>query len=254
MLPALHDLQSFLLLSPAERLELARSTVALLGVGWRAVEGVQAGAVVRHDASGVDFALIPGGKFRMGLSDADIAQVAGQVAWDADWEYSLRIDGEAALYCVDVELSPFLLQLHLDDAAWMTRGEALDTALAAGYRLPTEAELEWVIRNGGREALHLGARPDGTPGGFSFQPSVFGLGELMGAHWAADDWFPSHEGAAPDGTSRQHGDPVGVCRITFPLDAFCCSEDITSLFAALRYPGSEAMPAARRFARTIPGT
>ncbi len=251
---ALLDVRAFSELSQDEHSNLVRQLSESLGDGWELVGAADGQGLpsLRPGPQGPEFAVVPGGKFRMGLSDEDIASVAAQVEWDEDWEYSLRIDGEAATPCVDVSLRPFLLQRSLGEAEGMTRQAALEFAQREGFRLPSEAELEWVIRNGGEEALHLGARPTGSPGGFSFKASRFGLDDLFRAHWAADDWFASHVGASADGSARSGGDPSGVCRITFPLPAFCCAEDITSLFAALRYQGSAAMPAAARLARDLP--
>ncbi|MCB9830813.1 MAG: hypothetical protein H6806_13775 [Planctomycetes bacterium] len=243
-LAALRSVEAFEDLDADARGALYARVAAALGSDFRPMSD---GVV--HGPSTTTFAVIPGGTFVMGLTDDDIARASRSVPWDDDWAYSLSIEGQSAVPPTEVCVAPFLLERGPGVGA-TPRAEALERAAGLGFRLPSEAELEWVIRDGGQEALHLGARSLGD-GRFEFRPSRFALDGLFIAHWAQDDWFPSHAGAPRDGSPRRGGDPRGVCRITFPLPAFCCDEDVTALFAALRSPGTDAMPAVGRLALSL---
>jgi hypothetical protein len=135
----------------------------------------------------------------------------------------------------------------------MDRASAMREVSDAGFRLPSEVELEWILRDGDRFALTLGARPvPGKPGRFVFEPSRYGIEGLFIANWAADDWHPTYDGAPADSSPWMNGDSAGVCRSTFPLDAMVSEEDIAVLLAALRTRGSERMPCVARLALDLP--
>ena len=222
-----------------------------LGGVWRVSDDAQVRSMV-HQPTGIEFVVVPGGRFEFGFSQQDRSFLAAAPWWDEDWAWSLEIEAQAATPSKTIELPGFLLERR-GPGERTTREEALDRARSLGLRLASEAELEWVLRNGGVETMHLGASPEDDEGTVAFQPSRLGVEDLLGAHWVADDWHPDHEAAFADGRARTGGDPAGVCRVTFALDAFVCLEDMTALVAALRTRGSPSMPAWGRLAAPLPG-
>ncbi|MEZ4441236.1 MAG: hypothetical protein R3B72_19200 [Polyangiaceae bacterium] len=234
-----------------EREAVTQRVRARLGRDWGGA-GERLGLFegLRHWPSGLDFALVPGGRLTLGLDEPGLRRLAEAPWWDEDWDWSLRIEAAPAMTTVEVELPAFLLERRGGGDAG-SRAEARGRAEALGFRLPSEAELEWIATDGGREVLHLGASPENDHGGVAFRPSRFGLEGLLRAHWAADDWHPSHDGAHFDGRAREGGGAEGACRFTFALEAFVGDEDLLALVAALRYPGSPAMPAVGRFALSL---
>ena len=97
-----------------------------------------------------------------------------------------------------------LSQGRLDFDA-LPRRDARSLAHALGFRLPSEAELEWLARDGGSTRFTLDAAT--TVG-----PSRFGVEMLFHGQWAEDDWHSSYEGATGVSAPWLDGEPCGVCR------------------------------------------
>jgi hypothetical protein len=239
--------EAFEALADEERWSCVSALVDRLGPGWSCH-----GAVLRHERAPGDFVVIAGGSLTMGIGDTDFAQIGRWVDIESV-AYSLEEDGRAASPVHRVQIHPFVCaRLPLAEGT-MARERALEQASAYGLRLPSEAELEWIHRDGGRCALVLGARPvQGRPGAFTFKRSRFGVEGFFIAQWAADDWHPSYEGAPATSEPWMEGDAAGVCRCTFSLPAMVAEEDIATLAAGIRTRGSIQMPAVARLALPIP--
>lgn len=239
-------------MSAVDRARVTRDLLARLGEDWAATMPQASGIFLLHRPTALEFAVVPGGTMKMGLCPSDLEEIVRHIDMGLV-ECSIEGDSVSALPCHDVEVRPFLCAREALPEGTMHRAEALDKVSALGFRMPSEAELEWILRDGGRYALTLGATPvAGKPGRFTFQASRYRIDGLFIANWAADDWHPNYEGAPATSLRWGDGDPAGVCRSTFPLDAMVCEEDIAVLFAALRAPGSERMPCVARLARDLP--
>ncbi len=236
-----------------ERDRIAARLLAQLGEAFARVDPVDAQTVrIWHEPSGVEFTLIPGGAAQVGLSAQDVSEVAKHIELELV-EYSIEVDGASALPVRSVTIAPFLCGCKPLPCGTTARNDASARVSELGFRLPSEVELEWILRDGGRYALTLGATPvAGKPGRFTFQPSRYGVEGLLVANWAGDDWHPNYDGAPATPVAWMNGDAVGVCRSTFPLPAMAAEEDIAVLLAALRSPGSEHMPAVARAALDLP--
>lgn len=236
-----------------ERDSIAARLLSQLGDDFTCVDPGGAQTVrISHAPSGVEFTLVPGGVAQIGLSAEDVAEVAKHIEFELV-EYSIEVDGASALPVRSITIPPFLCGCQPLPCGTTSRSDAIARVKELGYRLPSEVELEWILRDGGRYALTLGATPvAGKPGRFTFQLSRYGVEGLLVANWAADDWHPNYEGAPASAAAWMSGDPVGVCRSTFPLPAMASEEDIAVVLAALRSSGSEQMPAVARPVLDLP--
>ena len=91
------------------------------------------------------------------------------------------------------------------------------------YRLPTEAEWEYVARSGGKEEKWAGTSAEGELGDYAWydqnsggkthlvgekKPNGLGLYDMSGnvREWVQDCWHDNYEGAPDDGTAWETGD------------------------------------------------
>ncbi|HEY3818797.1 MAG TPA: hypothetical protein VGL81_16615 [Polyangiaceae bacterium] len=231
-LAPLADLSSFLALDPTQRLALAAPLAESLGTEFRALTAL-AGAggmlAVEHIPSGVQLIAVPGGAFDMGLTEADKAEIRQCVDYDSGAIQSTLQRFEQTCSPVHrVAVSPFLLSVaHLkpDQVAKVSTGlprsDILEPHTAAAFmkqanvfRLPSEAELEWVGREGGAVAfLNDGGRVWSKTHQWP-NANAWGFAVLSFAAWTADQWHDNYEGAPAAAVPWTDGGPPSVYRGT----------------------------------------
>jgi len=230
-LAPLTELDAFRALLPGDRLTLAHQLAGTLGPSFRPLVklvGQEGLAGVEHVASGVTFVAIPGGSFEMGLRDDDAEEAEQLLGHGAALEAQLMVVEAMATPVRRVALTPFLLAVsHLSSAqvATLTAGVVDVDALtpdnahtfqqaASGFRLPSEAELEYAGREGG--ALHFladGARVYSTSGSWpSWEENGWGVTFLSTPTWAADEWHDSYKGAPSSAVPWSSGKRPSVFR------------------------------------------
>lgn len=257
--------------------ELSPKLVELLRPDFR-VEPVPDGQVTApaiHVPTGIRFRLIPGGLFEMGLTEEDKEYGSEVINWTPTVARYVEERYQNSLPTRLVEVSPFLCSQSLlgvaelkalgleTSSAELERSAAIEVANRRGFRLPSEAELEWVARDGRDfcfpynwpltwrwEAMRLHDEPM-----MVHEESQFGVSDLCALHWAADDWHPTYQGAPEISKPWMGGDPCGVLRLGinfFISDSEEDFEDFESAFLAIRRPGATGSTARLRLALDVP--
>lgn len=272
------------------------------GDGHETEDGPLDALPLRHQPTGLTFLAVPGGEYHMGITDKDVETIRdygvsglgpGEPSFDQIMGYGRPVR--------PVRVLPFLWSRTLiavetggvlgprekyDRTADHDRVGAARTAAGHGFRLPSEAEFEWVARDAGAFAFTLDVLPpldpetrrqaeetedddewldlleDLTP--YRNPPSRFGVEDLFVSQWMADDWHSTFEGAPATSLPWHGGDPQGVRRGD-PEDEGCLfnwehcgTESLHYLLAGVREPGAEPLMhvgyrprAAVRFALSI---
>jgi formylglycine-generating enzyme required for sulfatase activity len=178
-----------------------------------------------HRATKLVFVVIPGGRFEMGLSDGDIEEAAelidvtgGVANFIAELKRTARPTREvrvAPFVCCRQTTPPKQVKVLSKRRFEFSTPSAQDAAAfmaVAGFRLPSEAELEWLARDGG--SLHFTYDAVRTYRNEGRWPTVggFGVEDLLVGEWAADEKHRSYKGAPADSSPWSQGGPPGVYR------------------------------------------
>ena len=204
-----------------------------------------------HRVWRVRFLLVPGGEFEMGLRDSDVDEASELVDWTravADTiEEAKRIARPVRL----VRVAPFLCSVATLSVRRIKRvsegTQALDQVSGRDvaplfrhcpeFRLPSEAELEYLAREGGELAFtYDGARRYVETERWPWY-SAWGFRRLMLGEWCADSLHPNYEGAPSTSEAWAPGAVPGVFRGMLPSGPDENADLILGL-AALRGPMS----------------
>lgn len=163
---------------------------------------------LRHLPTGLELVAVPGGEFEMGLTEEDLRALSYLV----DWTAAIAEKADALRRELGpprrVRVAPFVVARRLlpspEVGAVETPGSptatrslvrtdfssALGLASSLALGLPSEAEIEWCLRDGGRSRLVLGLFDWYTGAMASYADALrsrFGLEELDIGQWAVGD-------------------------------------------------------------------
>ena len=233
MSSTIHDVDAWFSLSQAEQLQSAGALVAALGEAWELPSEQTAPHVrLHHRVTDLTFLLVPGGTMQMGLQESEIAPVQRYVGRRPHVLEQIRQFHQYAAPVREVRVSPFLcgerrlkqsqvaafspeLKDDADGLGHMHRPNALALTRQQGFRLPSDAELEWLARQGRNAPFILDCafeapEEDEENVVIADQPIVarFGIEDLFETQWAADDWFPDHADRPPSSVARTQWRPA----------------------------------------------
>lgn len=175
----------------------------------------QLGALI-HEPSNLTFIAVPGGAFVMGFAADDMLATL-RVMSDGELSdiedlgtYAWAFGGSRPPHVVHVR--PFLASTKLvgEESLCDATGceEVADAMAALGFRNPSEAEWEWIAREGGAVQF-VGLPVDRHPLGPTLNPPVqydangWGFGDLHNEPQAmADGWHSDYVGAPPTSAPR----------------------------------------------------
>lgn len=217
-----------------------------LGAEWSAapLREAEDSVPIRHRPTRLSFVVVPGGRFAMGLSEADCEEARRHVDLSGKTVAVLKTLKAQATPVHPVAVKPFLCARkilmgkqvprlsrgrHALDC--LQRADAIALAASLGLRLPSEAELEWIGRDGGRYAFLWNAPNTRRP------RSRFGIEHLFFGQWAADDWHDDYRGAPHDGSPWFDGDSAGCFRGGQLPEEMQSPEELIFLLSAARGHG-----------------
>lgn len=237
----------------------------------RSAAGTLGLPMVRH-ASGVEFVLIPGGTFEMGLSTTEERALLAAMR-TPDGRAAAKELARAARPRHQVRVAPFLCAraplVEDGSVALVSAAEAARMVKRAKLRLLSEAEWEYVARDGGSRAW-IGlddaetdvqralARHAKSLYGRSSPPSGaaadrFGVWALALGDWVADSWHQDYRRAPRDGAPWKPGKAPGVRRGgAASLYPWQDADEHLESHAAIRLPAARGTFACVRFALDLP--
>jgi hypothetical protein len=220
-------------LGARDKVELARRIAERLGPEFEASEALIGEAAlpgIVHLPSGVPFAVPPTGHFEMGFTERDRAALRAAVT-GSDWIEAFADDlARMSRPVRSVRVKPFVVSvrpLRLEDVSKFQpghkpvdaflRADAIHFVESTACRLPSEAELEWLAREGGQHSF-VADGPNGyAQAGAYPEQGTWGLERLTRGEWAADDWHDDYYGAPEDSSAWLRGDPRGSYRGSLPF-------------------------------------
>ncbi|MCB9594493.1 MAG: hypothetical protein H6719_17305 [Sandaracinaceae bacterium] len=258
---ALADIEAWRRASPALRTEAVEAVAADLGASRAALgqsleatphrHGPDGLGALTHHPSGLELILVPGGLMNMGFAGDDILDVLE--VFDGE-ELEALAEGDleyAGMFGVSrpprvVRVSPFLATSRvvapasLVDAAPSGTEGALAAVAALGFRLPSEAEWEWIGREGGATSFVGLPRAD-HPLAPTLVPPVsetngWGFQALLNEQQQlADGWHPDYVGAPSTSIAWEPEAAAHACRLGHTWWQSC--EEAAGLHAASRFAG-----------------
>lgn len=247
--------------SRVERCAAAEVVVQALGNAWQVAQPTNTHVDVHllHRPTSMTFVLVPEGTMTIGLGPAELAllelylgrrrhileQIAG-VRSSAQPTCEVRVApficGERLLD--DQQVERCLPGSNPDALGSVHRKEALALAAHAGFRVPSDAELEWLARQGRQspfvlDCVYEAEEDDDQHVLITDQPirPRFGIADLFETQWSADDWFDTHADRPPTAEARRGGDPQGVRRFEEFYFEAVGRESVISQLSARRDPG-----------------
>lgn len=228
-LSPLADLQRFTGLSDSARAQLAADLAVRLGTDWSPAPHEEIDAVpLVHGPTAARFLAVPGGSYTMGFSDADMAALKAAVPWSAEIESTVTKMLPHVTPAHHVSVSPFIVMrapLTAKEVERLSSGrfngkychtllreEALGFSRSLGFRLASEAELQWLLRDGGVTSFTLDAAAmvDEVAGDSEAIPSRFGMEGAFFQQWADDSYHEDYTGAPDTSIPWAGGEPCGV--------------------------------------------
>jgi hypothetical protein len=233
--------------TPSARTRARAAVARALGSGFELDPG---GERLSERATGLSYFVVPGGVLTMGLTDED-EQIALSTLPRELVVMALESVRARARPAHPVLVRPFLCTAPLSTEEVvrvssgrfkrdnLAREQARQVAAAAGARLPSEAELEHLGRDGRglTFCLDLARRWREARKDPAVLVSTLGAPGVFFGEWAEDDWHDDYTGGAPTTSEPwMGGDPMGVYRPGVTL-AIQDEEELIESLAALRRPG-----------------
>jgi serine/threonine protein kinase len=174
----------------------------------------------KHEASGIEFALVPGGSFAMGSNDRPASKPVHNVTIEPFLLAKYTVTQE--VWHKIMQTSPWLGQDNVQEgdaypAVYVSWSEAQNFCRKTGLSLPSEAQWEYACRAGSKGRYYW---EDAAAGDFAWyyentsdleedyahkvgqkRPNLFGLYDMSGNlwQWCADAWHDNYESAPNDG-------------------------------------------------------
>jgi hypothetical protein len=159
-------------LSHSEKIDFLQPLATQLGSDWKIDNDY-----LCYQPTKELFAFIPGGQMTMGFSIESLfalCKARGEKYKDGSWSWVPNI--QAARPATDIVVYPFLIALEPEN----------DMDMPAPFHLPSEAEMEWLLRNAG-QVYFPGLKTDEKVTKSNRNKLVRNLQEHFGLHQLVDD-------------------------------------------------------------------